>query len=620
MVLCHCCQDATFHKVLQFDPSVGSHGAFIVKEVPEITSAAAGASGAAGASRLIIDTSKGGRQPGSFGGEQHLWTAPPVPTLGLVGPTVRTASSTSGTAAASAPTSGTLTCQPSGVAGLCEASPWDSPTNHQLLNLAAAFDSLAVRSPASAAARSSNSAAAQIPSPAGAHMSSAAAYSTLPFGTGSIAGGGVSASSTLSVEVGAAAEQSVEEVAVESCDAWQVPVEVHNEKSWSSLHGPAAPLQPDPSHQQQQQSNVGSWSAPAEAGFNGAQQQCARQQWQQALAHQHGPPWQHQEHSQTALPVVHQPLQQWPMQQQPSLQQPQQPNLQQEARSVQQQYALKVHQQLADLHQIQQHIAHQQGFGDAIADHLHVHMQQQQQLLPQEKQQMQLNITHPTQQIQQQQQQPQAQSVTAVQRQQQAYDVAVAEPGAHTGWVQPSATQHFQLQQHVDSAASGHLLPWGMSQVSTAQHAGLDNAAGAREMLERFDESLVDLLMEVERLEQQQQICKKQLQQQGWGQQDMRHEQLFLRKVSERSCPSKQPCLIGSKQATVAMPQQPLAGQHASGHPSKPAQHTTSWRQDQQPRIRSHMQLGSLHDQHQTYSQHVDGEDDVVSDILNHLD
>jgi hypothetical protein len=143
-------------------------------------------------------------------------------------------------------------------------------------------------------------------------------------------------------------------------------------------------------------------------------------------------------------------------------------------------------------------------------------------------------------------------------------------------------------------------------------------ADDARQLLERFDESLVDLLVEVERLEQQQQ-ARRRRQQQSHPQQQQRHarqqqEQLLLQQG-------------GGLQQGI---------QHGQrGH--VPAQHGDQWvAQQQQQRQRQHLheespqqwymqqhaQSGAGGHLHQwptgaAVAVHAQPEDDEVSDILN---
>jgi len=87
---------------------------------------------------------------------------------------------------------------------------------------------------------------------------------------------------------------------------------------------------------------------------------------------------------------------------------------------------------------------------------------------------------------------------TAAGQQHSQVPTAAHNPSGHIA--RPLQQQHAQQQQPPGGAA------WSSSSSSSA--------CGTRELLQKFDESLVDILAEVERLEQQQRLARQQLQQQ----------------------------------------------------------------------------------------------------------
>ncbi|KAF8072671.1 hypothetical protein HT031_000331 [Scenedesmus sp. PABB004] len=149
--------DAVRRRALQFDPAIGAHGAFVVQDLPAPSPLASLAPGGAAARAPAADWPLPQQQqhqhqplpPQQAVQQQHQhqqWRpAPQLAPLKLTG--------------------GGGGGGGGGAAGLLEASAWgDSPTCKQLLDLAAAFDSLATApTPGSSSSRSACAAGAATP-------------------------------------------------------------------------------------------------------------------------------------------------------------------------------------------------------------------------------------------------------------------------------------------------------------------------------------------------------------------------------------------------------------------------------------------------------------------------
>lgn len=560
-------QDETICKVLQFDPSVGSHGVFIIRGLPELATASADPAAHAASSGC-----RSGKCLHSALGSS-LSSLPGI-ALPLLGHASNATTSTNG------------------VAGLSDASPWQNSPDKQLMHIATAFDSLSALSPASAAARSSNATTENdVGDGTAVNAGDGSTSRMLPFGAGSMATANsypataaptsVSSScSILSVEAGLAAEQSVEEVAVETVDPSRVPVLVQNEKSWCSLQGHGSPLMMEHTQQQHCQQAAG--------GIAVAQQPLPvkQRQYQQACdTAQSQVPWQHQQAAMQQYPQYPQMLQQ---------------------------YTSRMQQPTADLQQQRSHPGH------AMEAH-HTGTQQREYLPPQHQQQ-------PSQdwngQIIREQlpfwEQPRSTLTEPHEhyRQQVLYSCdQPAGPETQAGWCQNQRLDAHQ-QQHIAEINSWHSNGCEMPKRYSMQHCSTDpvslpDTEDTRKMLERFDESLVDLLMEVERLEQQQQVCKEELQQQ---QLDHRRP-LQLPQQQWNSAPLRPNCQQQWQQQDCA---QPTLKQNCDTALQKPG--LSKWSQQQLRRKGQHTQQSRQRGVQATPDEQEAEEDDVVSDILNHLD
>jgi hypothetical protein len=140
----------------------------------------------------------------------------------------------------------------------------------------------------------------------------------------------------------------------------------------------------------------------------------------------------------------------------------------------------------------------------------------------------------------------------------------------------------------------------------------LQLAAGdVRELLERFDESLVDLLVEVERLEQQQQARRQHQQQQQRGR---RQQQQPVHQQQDVSPPQQ----LGSNwdgQTRSYVPQQHSDRWTCPPHQQQQRRQQSFMQPQQQPAVRG--SRGGDVQRWQAGAAYAQPEDDEVSDILN---
>lgn len=554
----------TTRKVLQYDPAIGSHGAFIIKDLPESTLPAVDPrqpladhnsklcirdTGHNMSCQQVVQTDGHWQHPMSAAGQALPFPRHPG------SPFAREVSNSSHVDEAAAVNSLSLRPGAPGLSGLCDASPWEDSTSKQLLNLADAFNSLAVLSPASAAARG------QLAPDSGsqdltADTSSITACRTLPFIANGTAASGVCNAApandvagisigSLSVEAAPAAEQSVQEVPVESVDAWQVPVVVQNEKSLSSLGGSRSQLT---SPAQQQQNGV-QGSLPAYTVLPEGQQQ---------YLPLYQPNTGQQELAENCVTAYAQPLQR------------------------QQQHACLAPHQL----------------GGTIS-------QQPAQTLLVTESRAPENISFSHQLSAQQYSRtgpPSGQWLTHEQHRNvlRRPEAAAAEQEEWVDGMHVRVADQFSCNAQPCSfhQQNGHLI---------ADYADVAASTDTQELLERFDESLVDLLMEVERLEQQHLVCKRQMMQ------GTTHPQRKLprqhRQQHWSAVPDTQQVMDVSLDAAQGQSTRNLHMQQPQLQPVQQKQHRSQ---------SSQQQLAGNHISH-WQQQQVD-EDDVVSDILNHLD
>jgi hypothetical protein len=586
-------------KVLQFDPSIGSQGAFIVEDRPQPSpQSAAGAATAGAQAARAVSTNQQHHQP------QHQQQQPDV--LPKMAPLVFSASTHINDGVVAGGETGNNLC--------INASPWRNPTCKQLFSIAGTFNSLAASdtaSPSLAAATSSCS-----------HQSLGIRQASTTTPTTELA----SCSGLLychKAEQAGHQQQdgpllpcyskasrddagAVEEVAVEAVEAYQLPgVVVQKEKSFSSMLGATKPAS----------LSVASAAAAAAAG-----DECGVTQRHPFLGPGARSSRQHQCESQPAtalsleqemsgaaalqsnfslcsarrLPAPEPWPEPWPLQQQQQV----------HRRAMAAQEHLAVWQQAAEL-QAGDQMPHGRLSEEVVlpgqvswlgsssfagaSSCSHEDLLHHEAVHPQSSAS---EVMHVAMGLA-------AKSSTAAVGASAAGSLQCStQSSSHFCHYGPAALSPQQLQ--VPQQATGLKQPQQQCPLGCLSST-VDSAAA--ELLERFDDSLVDLLADVEGLQHQQEIWKDQLRQQqpAWGPvqcgRRRQHEQHLGR-------------LQMHNQAAVNC---------GSQHPS--VRHS-SWSCIHDPVLCP--AYGGWQHQHQDSSLHwqmVPGdEDDVVSDILNHLD
>lgn len=594
--------DIVTRKVLQFDPSVGSHGAFVIQEPPSIPSVGSNLSGSAPAH---------GSSSSNTNQQQQQWA-------GLVAPLALQLPdyvSPDGAAAHNSSNSRSSSALP----GLLDASPWESPTCKQLMDLAAAFDSLAAAPTSLISARHSTitdkSAAA---SSAGIRGPAASPTGMAPAAAVPAVTAAGTAATSGALGVGLLCDYGVEEVPVDSLDAAQLPVVVQNEKSWSSLHAPSPKGAP---------AGSGAGALPMMMTHVPAQQQhqqqppCMQEPSLQ-LQQEHGSSiMQHQQQQGLHLPVLGQSYvhggqqpatHMWQQQQQQAWQaEPGRPWPQQL-----QQQDVQQHQQPAYLVPAgtPDNVTSSQTWGPPAVPASSSYGNEQEQCEMQPQQHMQV---HAAAQLGGRQQSWPAQQ-HAQQEQQWQWQECVRDQGP-CGGSGPCQQQAGPPLQHQAAAGAGSDVGGG----------GLCLAAcNAQQLLERFDESLVDLLMEVERLEQQQQQTRRRRQRRQQQQPHSTQQQQW-RQPQPLPHPSQQPGCNPQYSQPPLLPavharQEPLQLQlHESRSQTEKQQ--LVWQQQVQPPpphplpagVQAVQHLQNAAWPHGGVAVHDEAEDDEVSEILN---